>query len=71
MFDAECIKHHPAELMPMPGMEKDFITKYLDPSTETAKGHMVIVQNHIRLTHSNRPYSLEAHQEVEDMALVQ
>ena len=37
-------KNHPAELMSMPGMNKDLVTKYLEPSTATAKGHMVRVR---------------------------
>ena len=38
-------ENHPAELMPMPGMDKDLITKYLKPSIAKAKGHMVRVRN--------------------------
>ena len=38
------LKNHPTELMSMSGMDKDLITKYLEPSTATAKGHMVRVR---------------------------
>ena len=37
-------KSHPAELMPISGMTKDLITKYLEPATANAKGHMMRVQ---------------------------
>ena len=47
------LKNHPTEFMSMPGMDKDLITKYLEPSTATAKGHLVRVRKHIRSTHSN------------------
>ena len=71
VVDDECIKKHPAELMSMPGMDKDLITKYLDLSTVTSKDHMVRVLKYIRSTHSIRPPILETRQEVEDMAPVQ
>ena len=35
--------NHPGELMSMPGMNKDLITRYFEPLTATAKGHMVQV----------------------------
>ena len=35
------LKNHPAELISMPGMNKDLIARYLEPPTATAKGHMV------------------------------
>ena len=38
------LKNSPSKLMSMPGMDKDLITKYLEPSTATAKGHMVRVR---------------------------
>ena len=38
------LKNHPAELMSMPGMNKDLITRYLEPPIATAKGHMIRVQ---------------------------
>ena len=38
------LKDHPEELMSMPGMNTELITKYLEPSTVTAKGHMVQVR---------------------------
>ena len=41
MVNAECIKNHSEELISMLGMDKDLTTKHLDPSTATAKGHMV------------------------------
>ena len=63
------LKNHPAELMSMPGMNKDLITRYLEQSTATAKEHMVRVWTHIWSTHSDRPARLKARQEVEDLAL--
>ena len=65
------VKNHPSELMSMPSMDKDLITKYLEPSTATAKGHMVRVRKHIRYTHSNRPAKFYARQEIDDLAPVQ
>jgi hypothetical protein len=65
------LKKHPAKLMTMPGMIKERITKYLEPSTAIAKGHIVRVRKNVRSTHSNRPSILEARQEVEDVAPVQ
>jgi hypothetical protein len=61
------LKNHPDELLSMPGMNKSLITKYLEPSTATAKGHMVRVRKNIRSTNSDRPAILQARQEVEDM----
>ena len=34
------LKNYPSELMAMPVMNKDLITKYLDPSIATAKGNI-------------------------------
>jgi hypothetical protein len=34
-------KTHPEELMSMPGMNKELLIRYLEPSTATVKGHMV------------------------------
>ena len=65
------LKNHPTELMSMPGMDKDLVAKYLEPSTVTAKGHMVRVRKNIRSTHSDRPAKLEARQEIDDLAPVQ
>ena len=41
-------------------MHQELVTKYLEPSTTTAKGHMVRVRNNIQLTHSDRPTVSEA-----------
>ena len=57
--------------MSMPGMDKDLVTKYLEPSTATAKGHMVRVRKNIRSTHSEQPAKLEARQEIDDLAPMQ
>jgi hypothetical protein len=38
------IKHHPAELIPMLGIDNDLINKYTEPFTTTSKGHMVRVK---------------------------
>ena len=65
------LEHYPAELMSMPGINKDLITRYLEPSAVIAKGHMVRVRKNIRSTHSNRPAKLEARQEVGDLAPMQ
>ena len=62
------LKNHPDELLSMLGMNKDLITKHLQPSTATAKGHMVRVRKNIRSTHSNRPEIPEARQDVDNMA---
>jgi hypothetical protein len=40
MIIAECLKKNPSEVMPIPGMDKILITKYLEPATATAKGSM-------------------------------
>ena len=47
------LKNYPTDLMSMPDMDKDLITKYVEPSTATAKGHMVRGRKNIRSTHSN------------------
>ena len=44
MGNAKCTQNHPTELMSMPGMDRDLVTKYLEPSTATAKGHMFRVR---------------------------
>ena len=46
------LKNHPTELMSMPGMDKDLVAKYLEPSTATAKGHMVRVRKKILDLHT-------------------
>jgi hypothetical protein len=68
LVNARCTKNHPEELTSMPGMNKDLITKYLEPSTATSKGHMVRVLNTICSTRSTHLAILEARQEVDDMA---
>ena len=52
-------------------MDKDLITRYLDPSTATVKGHMVRVQKRIWSTHSDRQTRRVAPQELEDLAPMQ
>ena len=54
------LKNHPTELMSMPGMDKDLVNKYLEPSTATAKGHMVRVSKNIISTHSDQLAKLKA-----------
>ena len=71
MGNAKCTQEHPSELMSIPGMYKHLITKYLEPSTATAKGHMVRVRKNIRSTHSDQPAKLKARQEIDDLAPVQ
>ena len=45
------LRTHPGELMSLPGMNKDLITKYLELYTATAKGHLVRVQNNMFSQH--------------------
>ena len=54
------LKNYPTELISMPGMNKDLITRYFEPSTATAKGHMIRVQTYIRSIHSDRPAKTNA-----------
>ena len=65
------LKDLQAELMYVPGMDRDLITRYLEPSTATARRHMVKVRKHIQSAHSNRPARFKAHQEIEDLAPIQ
>ena len=62
------LKNHPDEFLTMPGMNRELVTKYLEPSTATAKGHMVQSRKNTNSTHSDRPNILEARIEVDDMA---
>ena len=62
------LKNHPDELLTMPGMNRELVTKYLEPSTATAKGHMVPSRKNTNSTHSEQPNRLEARIEVDDMA---
>ena len=59
--------------MSVPGINKNLITRYFDPSTATSKGHMVRVKykTNIQSTHSDQPARPEARQEVEGLAPMQ
>jgi hypothetical protein len=65
------LKDYPAELMSMPGMNKDLITRYVEPSRATTKKHMARVRKNMRSIHSDQPARLKVRQELEDLALIQ
>ena len=70
-FMLNTLKSHPAEVIAVPGTNKDLIARYLEPSKATARRHMVKVRKHIQSAHSNRPARFKAHQEIEDLAPIQ
>ena len=55
------------QLRSFPGLDYELISKYLPPSTATAKGHMVRTRQGARSTHSNRQEIVDARLEVDDM----